>query len=595
MSIQMRSFLLAVCILFQGWRTHALSIAIVSPTNEALIVPGAQYTIQISVSNSAMLRSVDFYVNTNLVGTATNIPFSWTVTNTVPGRYRIVAHALDQSFSFANSQPVFVKVGDPPIRLSSGPYLQSLSSTSVVVRWQTDWPVESVVRYGTNAAALDRALTNSTALADREIKVTGLTPETKHFYAIGTTTNVFASGTDFYWRTSGNVARSVRIWAIGDFGTADQNASAVRESYFDDIGTNHTDAWLMLGDNSYNDWLPNRYDHDIFSVYPSLLRHAAAWPAVGNHDLNDDANGDPGPYLDAFTLPMQGEAGGVPSGTELYYSFDYANIHFVALDSFVSSRAPDSPMLTWLRNDLANTEKDWIIAYWHHPPYSFSDHHSDLEGFGIEMRQYAVPILEEYGVDLVLCGHNHDYERSLLIDGHYGYSWELSPSMVLDSGFGRTDEDGSYRKPAGGMGTHNGAVYAVCGCSGQGGAADDTVPRHPVMALTRGGFGSMVITINGLQLHARFLRSTGFDGDHFTIDKSQNATNSPVMEAVRYGSNAVVSWPTSKPLMTLQTTSVVPTNNWQTVNTPAKTNGRRHVVTLPTTDAKQFFRLQVPP
>jgi hypothetical protein len=285
----------------------------------------------------------------------------------------------------------------------------------------------------------------------------------------------------------------------------------------------------------------------------------------------------------------------LPSGSELYYSFDYANIHFVALDSFLSSRLPDGPMLTWLRNDLASTEKDWIIAYWHHPPYSFSGHHSDLEGFSIEMRQYAVPILEEYGVDLVLCGHNHDYERSFLIDGHYGYSWDLNPSMVLNSGLGHADGDGPYRKSAGGMGAHGGTVYTVCGCSGQGGSGDDDVPRHPVMALTRGGFGSMVITVNGLQLAARFLRSTGYDGDYFTIDKSQDATNCPPIRITRGAPGTAVSWPTSKPTMILQNATNLPATNWQTVTTSAKTNGRRHAVTLPVTDAKQFFRLRSPP
>lgn len=54
----------------------------------------------------------------------------------------------------------------------------------------------------------------------------------------------------------------------------------------------------------------------------------------------------------------------------------------------------------------------------------------------------AVPILEFYGVDLVLCGHRHNYERSHVLHGHYGFSWELQPGMLLDTGGGQMDETG---------------------------------------------------------------------------------------------------------------------------------------------------------
>ncbi len=77
-----------------------------------------------------------------------------------------------------------------------------------------------------------------------------------------------------------------------------------------------------------------------------------------------------GPYYDMFTLPAAGEAGGIASGTEAYYSFDYANIHFICLDSYDVDRSVDGAMLTWLEYDLVATTADWIIAFWHHPPYT---------------------------------------------------------------------------------------------------------------------------------------------------------------------------------------------------------------------------------
>ena len=75
-------------------------------------------------------------------------------------------------------------------------------------------------------------------------------------------------------------------------------------------------------------------------------------------------------------------------------------------------------MMTWLEADLQNNDKLWVIAFWHHPPYSKGSHDSDTEGKLIDMREIVLPLVEQYGADLVLSGHSHSYERSYLIDGH---------------------------------------------------------------------------------------------------------------------------------------------------------------------------------
>src|SRR5260221_2980474 len=97
---------------------------------------------------------------------------------------------------------------------------------------------------------------------------------------------------------------------------------------------------------------------------------------------------------------MNGESGGMASGTEHYYSFDYANIHFVFLDSEQSDRGAGSPMLTWLRADLEANTNDWLIAFWHSPPYTKGSHDSvnlsDNFGNMTQMRMHIVPVLEEY-------------------------------------------------------------------------------------------------------------------------------------------------------------------------------------------------------
>ena len=91
-------------------------------------------------------------------------------------------------------------------------------------------------------------------------------------------------------------------------------------------------------------------------------------------------------------------------------------------------------MACWLRMDLAETTNNWIIAFYHHPEYTKGSHNSDTEIELIQMRENLLPILEEGGVDLVLTGHSHVYERSCLLDGHYKTSNMLSNSMKLDAG-----------------------------------------------------------------------------------------------------------------------------------------------------------------
>ena len=110
-------------------------------------------------------------------------------------------------------------------------------------------------------------------------------------------------------------------------------------------------------------------------MYPEYLRTAPLWPALGNHDARTASSiTQSGVYYSIFTLPTRGQSGGVASGTEAYYAFDHANIHFVCLDSHDSDRSASGAMMQWLKADLANTTRDWIIAYFHHPTYTKGTH-----------------------------------------------------------------------------------------------------------------------------------------------------------------------------------------------------------------------------
>jgi hypothetical protein len=369
-----------------------------------------------------------------------------------------------------------------------------------------------------------QSATDSALTTEHVVTLSGLSANTRYYYSVGSTTETIAGGdADHSFVTSPAVGTPVptRIWVLGDSGTADANAQAVRNAYYSFAGSTQPNLWLMLGDNAYESGLDSEYQAAVFNMYPFTLKQSVLWPTLGNHDgTAANSSNQSGPYYDMFTLPKAGEAGGFASGTEAYFSFDYGNIHFINLESFETDRSATGPMMTWLQSDVNSTTQKWIIAFWHHPPYSKGSHDSDTEIELVEMRQNALPILEAAGVDLVLSGHSHAYERSFLIDGHYGTSTTFTASMKKDGGSGRLDGTGAYHKPTAGKAPHEGAVYTVAGSSGQ--ASGGTL-NHPAMFISLNLLGSMVLDVNDLRLDAKFIDNTGTVRDYFTIEKGSTA------------------------------------------------------------------------
>ena len=402
-----------------------------------------------------------------------------------------------------------------------GPYLQIGTPTGVTVRWRTDLPTDSRVRFGPAPEDLSSSAGDVALVTDHEVTLTGLEPATRYFYSVGTTLVPLAGGDASYTFQTHPVPgtpQPTRVWVIGDGGTANADARAVRDAYAEACADRPADLWLMLGDNAYPNGTDAEYQAAVFDTYPLELRRTVLWPTRGNHELLVAPPGQD--YYDIFSLPTAAQAGGLASGNEAYYSFDYANIHFICLDSEGSDRSPGGAMLTWLANDLASTTRQWIVAFWHHPPYSKGSHDSDNDfdsgGRMRDMRANALPILEAGGVDLVLTGHSHSYERSFLLDGHHGPSTTLTEAMKIDPGDGRIGGDGPYAKPMDISAPHEGAVHTVAGTSGStgGGTLD-----HPVMVTSLNVLGSMVVDVQGTRLDARFISSTGAVLDNFTILK----------------------------------------------------------------------------
>jgi len=437
-----------------------------------------------------------------------------------------------------------------PLALARAAYLQNLTPTSAVVRWRTNAASTTRVKWGLAPGALANTLDVPGIRTEHEVAIGGLAPETRIFYSVGSSTQTLAGGDAehaFATPPLVGVRRLTRIWVIGDSGLCAvsslgcTDAAAVRNGYLAFAGSRPADLWLLLGDNAYNTGTDAEFTAGFFNVYPTVMRSTPVWAVPGNHEFGvSDSPTQSGPYYDSFTLPRAGEAGGVPSGTEAYYSFDWGKLHFIALDSHDTDRsAPANPatnvcpagqggaMYQWLCADLAATEQDFIIAFWHHPPYTKGSHDSDnaIDSTGRmqEMRERFLPVMDAYGVDLVLTGHSHSYERSLLLHDHYGVSSSYDPLLhAIDAGDGDPDGDGAYVKSALGPSPDSGGVYSVVGSSSQisGGPLN-----HPVMQRSLNILGSLVIDVDGNRLDARFLGVAGNVLDHFQIVKGPELTD----------------------------------------------------------------------
>jgi 3',5'-cyclic AMP phosphodiesterase CpdA len=444
-------------------------------------------------------------------------------------------------FIFRNSFLLFVSltIGINTLfaqKLTRGPYLQMGTTTSVVVRWRTDVATIGKVIYGSALNQKNRAVVDEVATTDHELKITGLEPNTVYYYGIGIIPNgTLLEGNDYYFKTAAKTGskQKIRIWAMGDMGDGSPNQRAVRDAYMQSIRNDNrqTDVMLLLGDNAYAIGTDEEYQNNFFNIYQDyFLKNNVLWAVPGNHEYYSGSRTSRDiPYFKIFSLPQNAEGGGVPSGSEMYYSFDYGNVHFVGLDSDGIEenqyRLYDTlgPQVKWLKKDLAANRQPWTIVFFHHPPYTRNSHDSDSEEELKLIRQNLTPILERYKVDVVLSGHSHLYERSRPMHGHTDVSTTFRDDQHLASLLsGRYDGEPNscaYVKNGG----DEGVIYVVAGSGGQNNGYNGIA--HPAMPFKNAiNGGSVVIEVEDNRLNFEWLCNDRIVRDQFTIFKNVNKT-----------------------------------------------------------------------
>ena len=282
-------------------------------------------------------------------------------------------------------------------QLLRGPYLQAATPTSVVVSWSTDLSSGSAV--SVTGPGLSKVFKGRTFAGDdvegehplsdgyqHEVVVSGLQTGMRYTYSV---TSLAAATAPASMAAAPAPGDSFDFLIYGDTRTE----IARHQQVADAMAAKTPEYVLYTGDsvligNDNGEW------NNFFSIEKKLLESAVYYPVFGNHEGIQGR----GAWGTLFRLP-----GGL---TERTYSFDLGSMHVAVIDAFDPNRAG---VVAWLASDLAaavqHGAKFKLVAV-HTPLYTFSMHPPDKD-----LRAAVEPLLAQYGVQAVVTGHNHLYER----------------------------------------------------------------------------------------------------------------------------------------------------------------------------------------
>ncbi|HEX8819081.1 MAG TPA: discoidin domain-containing protein [Archangium sp.] len=365
------------------------------------------------------------------------------------------------------------------------PYLQSVGTTSALVAFRTGVSCTPFVRFG-EGTDISRTAMATAAGWRHAVKLDGLQPGRTYSYVVEACGSV--TGVRRFQTATGPETTRLHFTAMGDFGTGGTKQAEVLKLLAQSGRAG--ELLVTLGDNAYSSGTEAEFQSNMFKPMAALLREVPLFTSPGNHEYVTDQGQ---PYLDNFYLPANN-----PEKSERYYSFNWGPVHFVSLDSNCviglasSDRCTLAAQKSWLAQDLAATRQPWKVVFFHHPTWSSGEHGSQLK-----MRREFAPLFEQYGVDLVLMGHDHNYERSKAMKG----------DAVAASGT-------------------RGIPYFVVG---SGGASLRAFPgAQPSWTAFRDNTnaGYLDVVVDGGTLSAKFIIVNGTVRDSLTLTKTVTATAS---------------------------------------------------------------------
>jgi 3',5'-cyclic AMP phosphodiesterase CpdA len=288
-----------------------------------------------------------------------------------------------------------------------GPFLLQPSSEQMTVVIDHDKPVIAKLRYGRADGDFTEAIEHASPARHHIFVLEGLEAGVEYRYEIRSGKEHNSEVRTF--RTLPKAPDNYRLIALGDVRTQPQIWHRVSEAIYQ----REKEALFIIGTGDYpaDGQQYQQWIDQFFAPGRNLLGHLPIWPAIGNHEKTRQAGDHPqdekSHYFSLFELP----------GNERWYRVDYRYTTLLIIDSN-SQMGPESEQYQWLLNELRSLRNRFTIVAFHHDPVSGGPHNK-LQADGTpkewpidQGRRFLLPLFEMYGVDLVLNGHDHLYERS---------------------------------------------------------------------------------------------------------------------------------------------------------------------------------------
>jgi len=343
------------------------------------------------------------------------------------------------------------------------PYLQPGNNSafqdgreSLVVQWQTIDAGDFHVEYGPSkkygqTAVISNARRWSGGKGDGELRwnystvLGGLNLGQKVFYRVTCNGQKILEG---FGTTRRGRGERIQFVSFGDNSFGDLSDHMIAYWAY----KQNPDFVMNTGDNVYESGLDDEYARHFFPTYNSdtageqtgapLLRSVPFYSVIANHDVHGrtadklpaadfDKNPDSLGYYTALSLPLNGldspyptpvvantdtgkemlaiaqKAAGARWQRQANYSFDAGDCHFLCMDSNLYIDPTDTTIQAWVERDLSATDARWKFVVYHHPAFNVGEEHYEEQ----HMRALH-PLWEKHGVDFVLNGHEHNYQRT---------------------------------------------------------------------------------------------------------------------------------------------------------------------------------------
>ncbi len=290
------------------------------------------------------------------------------------------------------------------------PYLQSAEETGMTIKWETLYPTYGYVEYGVGEKLDRKTIEEANPNLIHELILVGLEPDETYNYrvVIGNISSPISS-----FKTKPDKNKPFKFIVYGD----NRTRPKIHENVSKQIAAEKSDFVINVGDVVSRGEVLAQWIDEYFLPIRHFSSTTPTYISIGNHEYGGFWKERKVPPFEKYVSHPVSTVG----STEYYFSFDYANAHFIILDpnegeagddgSIIS---PESQQYNWFIQDLkeAQTKSDWIFVIMHEPPYSecWSGGYYDGE---VPLRKYIVPIIEANSVSIVFAGHTHDYERGL--------------------------------------------------------------------------------------------------------------------------------------------------------------------------------------